>query len=125
MAKVWMPVEDGLYDAQHFNHNIIVEGEWLKVFEPDMYGSGSHDEAEVALPDDLRLCRLVDQPAAPAGAGVLTDEVRATITAALDVLRETRLVDLWYLGCDQDIRGEPVDKALAWLAEQEGQAHGG
>jgi DNA-binding transcriptional ArsR family regulator len=56
---------------------------------------------------------------APAGAGVLTDEVRATITAALDVLRETRLVDLWYLGCDQDIRGEPVDKALAWLAESE------
>lgn len=65
--KVWTPLEDGEYDAQHFNHQITVDRDYLKLSCPGFDG-GPHDEVEVGLPEGVRLCRLVkvEVPAAPA-----------------------------------------------------------
>jgi hypothetical protein len=110
--EVWTPIKDGWHEdkSQHQQRTFHVAGDKLRVDE----------RLPLVLGPSVRVCELVDQPDAPAGAGVLTDEVRVTIVAALNALRGTRLVDLWYLNVDQDIRGEPIDAVLAWLAEQGG-----
>jgi hypothetical protein len=56
-AGEWIPVEDGTYAAQHNGAYIEIDRDYLKVFEP-LLGRDYGDEAEVALPDDLKLCRL-------------------------------------------------------------------
>lgn len=57
-AGEWRLVEDGRYEGQHTNSTIVVDGEWLKIEEP-LLGRDYGDEAEIALPDNLRLCRRI------------------------------------------------------------------
>jgi DNA-binding XRE family transcriptional regulator len=55
------------------------------------------------------------QPVPPLSKGAMMSDPIDTIRKALEVLRGTRLMDLWYHNLDQDIREGPVDEALAYL----------
>lgn len=59
-AVVWAPVEDGSHDAQHFNHTITIDRDYLKLSVPGLDG-GPHDEVEVGLPEGWALCRRITQ----------------------------------------------------------------
>ena len=61
LAQTWKPLPDGQYAAQHNGAYIELDRDYLKVFEP-LLGRDYGDEAEVELPDDIRLCRLVSEP---------------------------------------------------------------
>jgi hypothetical protein len=55
-TKAWVPVPDGNYDAQHFNHVFAIDRDCLKLSVPGLDG-GAHDEVEIGLPDGIRLCK--------------------------------------------------------------------
>lgn len=94
----------GMVDGNSFD--VLYNGRIISVLRAS--------EAEI-LALEMRDEYEAERAAPQASPAVMPDDVRATIEAALNVLRGTRLVDLWYHNVDQDIRGEPTDKVLAWL----------
>lgn len=101
MAKVWMPIKDGWHEdrAQYEHRTFHIAGDKLRVDE----------RLPLMLGPSVRVCELVDQPDAPAGAGVLSAYVREAMMLAAKTLR--------YFGRHKS----DTDAALVietWLAEQ-------
>ena len=61
-VDVWLPLEDGVHDTQHEYNKVRVSGEWLTVREKNLRDPDNSFVAEVALPDDIRLCRRAPSP---------------------------------------------------------------
>lgn len=119
----WQPLPDGRYDAQHFNHEIEVDRDYLKLSCPGFDG-GVHDEVEVGLPDDIRLCHLVEVPAAPAVPPDIAETIREALIKRRDNLED--MIDTFrsYVD-DADLQRfrdaiERNSVALQWLAAQKG-----
>jgi len=56
LAQTWQPLPDGEYDCRHDSCKITVAGEWLHAYDK-IYSVS----VEVALIDNIRLCRLVER----------------------------------------------------------------
>jgi hypothetical protein len=118
MAKVWMPVEDGMYRGETPRDSAYeVDGAWLRTYCQGAAGWGCKIPAELGW----KLCHLVDQPDAPAGAGMLTDEVREAIDEALSAWVVSLFIDEYNgyaKSADVDLVQQRSDKVRAWLAVQ-------
>lgn len=60
----WTPLDDGRYEAQHEGCSLHIDGEWLTCYER-ILGGADTCETEIALLDDIRLCRRTPVQPAP------------------------------------------------------------
>lgn len=111
--KVYKPIPDGLIpDSNGLFIQNDQPGGWLLRF-----GEGG---ASIWFPSVARLCRLVTQPDAPAGASVPSEEVRATLRSALRLLDIDLMTNHTYIPEHLD-KFARLHAALNWLDEIEAE----